>query len=267
MKINMPPKEEFEMKCKELGYNTVKIGECYGICQGTVYKLMKEYKIKTRRQIFKEKKPIREELEIKCEESGYNATKIREYYGISSKTALRWMKGYDIKTNKSTHQISKEKKPSKEELEAKCKEFDHNTTKVGEYYGITRTTALNWMKGYKIKIGKKRSREELGEICERFEYDVAKVGKYCGVSRSTAFRWMGEYNIKTKGQISKKRKIPKEEFKEVCKKVGYNSVKVAEYYNIGLSTAWKWMKKEGIINMRKYRTGSIEQFVRIYVGK
>lgn len=43
-------------------------------------------------------------------------------------------------------------KPSKEELEMKCKELGYNATKVGICYEISSSTACRWMKEYKIEI-------------------------------------------------------------------------------------------------------------------
>ena len=108
------------------------------------------------------KKPSKEELEAKCKEFGYNPRKIGEFYKVTPAAAWNWMKDYGIKTNKSNLQISQEKKPSKEELEAKCKELEYNATKVGGHYKVTEPTALKWMKdeGIKIKSYNKHSLEK-----------------------------------------------------------------------------------------------------------
>jgi len=98
-------------------------------------------------------KPPKEELERKYLELGSSA-KVGEYYEVNQKTALKWMEEDRIKTNKSPLQISREKKPSKEDLESKYKELGNNAVKVGEYYDVSHATAWTWMKDYGIKTGK-----------------------------------------------------------------------------------------------------------------
>ena len=79
--------------------STVKVGEKYDVCS-SIGRWMKEEGIKIG------KKPSKEELEEKCKELGYNASRVGEFYKVSYGTVWGWIKGYGIKTNKSTQQIS-----------------------------------------------------------------------------------------------------------------------------------------------------------------
>lgn len=154
-----PSKEEFKRKCEEFKYNLKKIKIYYRISISTAWSWTKKWEIKTNksnRQISKEKKPPKKELETKCEELKYNIRKVAKYYEVSNNTAWSWMKKDRIKRNKSTRQISKEKKPSREEFEAKCKELRYSSVKVGKYYKVCQPTAWDWMKEYGIMTNKKR---------------------------------------------------------------------------------------------------------------
>jgi len=254
-KEKKPYKEELQRRYEELG-STRRLGELYGVSHSVAMGWMKKYGIKTNKpsaQIFKENMPSKEELEAKCKEVGYNSVKVGEYYKVADATALRWMKDYDIKTNKSKLQISHEKKPSKEELQRKYEEL-RSPIKLGDYYDVTPSTALRWMRNYGIKSftqstkEKKPSKEELQRKYEGLG-STKKLGEFYKVSRGTASNWMESYRIeknKSPRQISHEKKPSKEELEAKCKEFGYNAQKVGKFYEVDGITAWGWMKKYGI---------------------
>ena len=173
---NRPSKEELQTKYNELG-STEKLGEFYRVSQVTALKWLNKNEIKINKsnlQISKEKKPSKEELEAKCKELGYNTRKVGELYAVTHGTALNWMVNYEIKANKSNVQISQEKKPSKEELEAKCKELGYNAAKVGKYYEVNNSTAWDWMKECKIKTGRSNPLEKAVEEYVGKQNDIQK---------------------------------------------------------------------------------------------
>jgi len=191
------------------------------------------------------KMPSKEELQKTYNELG-SASKIGKHYKVGTTTAWNWMKKDKIERNKSTRQISHEKKPSKEELEEKCRELGYNKTKVGKYYEVSSTTIWDWMKKDKIvEVNKMPSKEELKAKCNELKYNATKIGKYYGVSHSTAWRWMQDYGIKTSLQISKEKKPSKEELEAKFYDLG-NTRKVGEYYEVSPGTAWRWMQDYGI---------------------
>jgi hypothetical protein len=203
-----PSKEELKIKCKELEYNAVKVGEYYEVNQHTAWKWMKKEGIKTNKSTIQisQEKPSKEKFEVKYRELESTA-KVGEYYKVNQVTALNWMKDYGIEINKSTRQISQEKRPSKEELEVKYRELGYNATKIGEYYDVSTSTALRWMKKGGTKMGKKPSKEELEIKCGGLGYNAVKVGEYYKVNKTTARKWMKDYGIKTRKNLDIKQAL------------------------------------------------------------
>jgi hypothetical protein len=189
--------------------------------------------------------PSKEELKEKYEELG-SAAKLGEHYHICPTAALNWMKFYNIEINKSLQQISNDK-PSKEELEAKCKEIGRSAAKVGEYYKVSKVTALKWMRKYGIETGKKPSKEELKEKYTELGSFV-KVGKYYGVDAGTVFNWMKNYGIesnKSTVQISQEKKPSKEELEQKYNQ-HKSSIKLAEEIGVSHTTVVRWLKEDRI---------------------
>jgi hypothetical protein len=275
MIIKKPSKEELETKYKELG-STRKIGGVYGVDAATAWNWMNKCRIKRNKstnQISLENRgyknrPSKKELEKKYKEFG-GCGKVGEYYKVNPSTIHLWLKEDGIKINKSSRQISQEKKPSKEELEQKCKELKYNGTKVGEYYKVSKGAASRWIKEYGIEIIKKPSKEEIEQKCKEIGYSCVKVGGYYSVSPSTALKWMKDDKIKTNKQLAKEKMPSKEEFEAKFKEMGYNTDKVRGYYKSSLSTAYRWMKDYGIetgksIQLSKEKRPSKEELEQKY---
>jgi transposase-like protein len=190
-----PCKEELEKAYEELK-SIRKVGELYKVCIKTAHRWLKKDGIiirKSHKEISKEKKPAREELEAKYREFG-STLAIGKAYGVSASTAGKWLHKDNITIKKSTVQIRLEKKPSKQELEEKCKELG-SLTKVGEFYKVSIGTAFRWLKKDGIEISEKPPKEELELKYEELGSTIS-LGRLYGVSHETAGRWLRGYGIK-----------------------------------------------------------------------
>jgi hypothetical protein len=262
--MTKPSKEELQEKYKELK-STIKVGEFYKVSQRTALNWLEDYGIERRKsnqQISKENKPSKEELKSIYHQLG-STRKIAEHYKRCFGTIQNWMEDYEIERKKSSKQISIEKKPSKEELERMLAKLKTDA-KVGMYYGVDRKTVSNWREDYdirKIRPSKKELEAKYKELGS-----TMKLGEYYKVSQRTALNWMekaGIETMKSNQQISQEKKPSKEELKAKCKELGYNAVKVGEYYKVDPTTSWKWMKKAGFITNR---SDSLESQIQAYIG-
>ena len=160
-----PSKGELQKKYDELG-STAKVGEFYGKSQATVWDWMNKAGIEMQLE-----RPSKRELQKKLKKLG-SVARVSEIYKKSSTTILNWMKDYEIERKKSAMQICKEKKPSKEELESKCKEFGYTITKVADYYKVGDSTMGRWIKSYGIEV--KKSDDAIKQILDNMLNDYNK---------------------------------------------------------------------------------------------
>ena len=134
-------------------------------------------------------RPSKEELEEKYKELR-STLKLGEFYRISSQTALNWLNDYGIEVRKSNQQISKEIKPSKEELEARLKGLG-SLSKIARFYKISITTADKWIEKEGIYFKKREQKPK------RFYKDMSK-------KQWLAYGMNEGYNSLTRSELNKK---------------------------------------------------------------
>ena len=223
-------------------------------------------------------RPNAEQLKEDYEKLG-STKKIGEKYSVVKNTINNWMREDKIKRNKSSYQISLEKRPSTEQLKEDYEKLE-STPKVGEKYGVSSTTVGNWMEEdcivrrkspSQISLEKRPNKEQLKEDYEELR-STTKVAKKYNVSGSTIYRWMKDDKIernKSSYQISLGKRIQKKPSKEQLEKdyekLG-STAKVAKKYAVSQATAYDWIKMYGI-ETKKQKSNHLEKAVQDYIGK
>ena len=212
------------------GQSTYQIGERFGISEVTVSKWIKNYNLRIRSPGERQLphgfiKPSKLELKKLYIAEKKDCYEIAGQFGVTPTTIRSWLirNGIKVRSNSEAKLLKVgAEKPSRDELRQLYIVERMTSYQIGERYGVTQRTVLNWMSSYdlrtrdvresKLPEGVKRpSQKELERMHLEDLSSTVHIAKKMGVkSSSTIQRWMKEYGIPTQpfdAQLARKKVV------------------------------------------------------------